>query len=1241
MQTLDGTVVLVDVSGFTRLSERLARTGKEGAEHLTDAINACFSALLADAHAGGGSLLKFGGDALLLWFEGDEHPTRACASAAAMRSTLRRVGRVSTGAGKVVLRISAGVHSGDFHMFLVGDSHREYVIAGPASSMAVKAESAASAGQILLSRETAAMLPRRALGAEGDPGVLLARSPSARLFRPDEELGRPDDRAILGCLSTEVRTHVLAAPAAPEHRTAVVAFVQYGGLDELIEARGAMAAARALDALVKAVQEGADLFKVCFLGSDVAAGGGKLILTAGAPRAVGDDEERMLLTLRHILEQPHELPVRIGVNRGRVFGGEIGPPFRRTYSVMGDTVNLAARLMAKAPWESLYATEGVLVRSQSKFETSSLEPLTVKGKREPVEAWEVGPLARPAASQGSKRAPLVGRDEEYATLRNALIEAERGRGALIEIIGETGSGKSRLLTEVRELASGLHFAHTICENYRRTVPYVVWRDLLRQLLGLHWNDPDDVVIAAILAQVETSEPGLLPWLPLLAIAFDVRVPMTQEVSGLAVDYREAKLHEVVLEFLKPLLAARTLVQIEHAQFMDKASAALLAAVARQIESSRWVITVTRRDVAVGFGGDSEWSTRLVLGPLPAEAMLALAESTPEASVVPPPVLKLAVERASGSPEFLLDLLAAVARGSGELPDSVDSAAMARIDELDPRDRVLVRRASVLGLCFHRRLLRHVLDSGLPEPDEQTWNRMSSVFADDGDGYVRFRRPALCEVAHEGLPYRLRRQLHAAVGGALEPDLGHDADADPAVLSLHFSLAGDHDRAWKYAKVAAKGAVAKFAQADAARLYRRAIDAGHRNGASDLELAECWEALGEALIQSGHSAAAVDALTAARKLVRDDPHALARLFLRHVRVAHRQGGLTAAVRWGRRGLRVLGEAEDDEARVIRARLLAELAFVRWLQGRLIEAERLCRIAVAQFEKDIGQRPLAHASYVLDLVLVDLGRPDEAVHSSRALAIYERLGDLEEQGHVLNTLAMLARVRWEWDEALELYTRAGEAYERAGSQGGIAVVACNIGEILSDRGQLDEAAQHLARARRIWSANGERGSAAYAAALLGRIAARGASIGDARALLMEAATELRTLGENRDLEEAEIILAEAEAFVGDATRGLTIADSLLAASTRELPWLKRIRGVALARMERKHAAIAELDDALAVARERGSLYDLAADLDALQSLGAETAQGAEERGLVLAKLGIERLPALEISNATREIAVAVQL
>ena len=125
-------MVFGDVSGFTKMSERLARHGKVGAEEIADAINTCFEELLGVANRAGGSLLKFGGDALLLLFDGDDHAVRAAQAAIGMRARLRDVGRLSTSAGKVVLRISIGVHTGSFNVFLVGGTHRELVVSGPA-----------------------------------------------------------------------------------------------------------------------------------------------------------------------------------------------------------------------------------------------------------------------------------------------------------------------------------------------------------------------------------------------------------------------------------------------------------------------------------------------------------------------------------------------------------------------------------------------------------------------------------------------------------------------------------------------------------------------------------------------------------------------------------------------------------------------------------------------------------------------------------------------------------------------------------------------------------------------------------------------------------------------------------------------------------------------------------------------------------------------------------------------------
>ena len=1226
VQTLEGTIVFADISGFTRLSERLARKGREGAEQLVDTINSCFSGLLADAYANGGSLLKFGGDALLLWFEGEGHPIRACASAVSMRSTLRHIGRIQIGSSTIVLRISMGVHSGSYETFLVGGSHREYLIAGPAATTAVAMEGEASSGQILLSRATAALLPGSCVGAECGIGVLLARTPSRQVRDGYVEPIKIPDDIVMKCLSTELRAHLLAGSVAPEHRTANATFIQFGTLDELIRARGADAAARDLDELVRIVQDAADRYQVCFLGSDVAGDGGKLLLSSGAPRALGDDEERMLLALRQVIDAQPSLPIRIGVNRGHVFTGEVGPAYRRTYAVMGDAVNLSARLMAKAPWGTIFTTAGVLDRSKTSFECTAVEPFMVKGKSRPVEAWKVGKPQRaapPGSGQG-RRVPLIGRDREVALLAGVIESAARGRGGLVEITGDSGTGGSRLLAEARDLAGGVHFVHTSCEAYTRSVPYATSRDLLRQVIGIAREDGDELVIDRLRTDLETSHPDLLGWLPLVAIAAGAEAPPTREVDELSADFRTAKLHEVVLEFLGPALERSTLVQVEHAHMMDEASASLLQALAGVLESSSWTVIATRHNVEEGFVADGELAQRVELAPLSREATLAIAESTPEAHVLPPHVVELAVERSEGNPEFLLDLLAAAAGRSQSLPDSVEAAASARIDALDPGDRALVRRAALLGLSFHPRRLRQVLDPGTKLPGEETWKRLSGVFALDPNGQVRFKRPALCEVAYDGLPFRLRRQLHGEVARSLEPDLGRDVDADPAVLSLHFSRAGDHDRAWKYAVMGAERATARFANSDAARLYVLAIDAGRAAGATPAELAAAWEALGEALRQAGERAAAARAYTAARRLIVGDPVALARLFYREGRIVDRSKRMAGAVRWVQRGLRTLEEVTGSQAGTWRARLVAELAGIRQRQGRCQDAERLSRQALAE-ARAIGElRAEARACYTLDWALVELGRAAEAVYSQRALEIYRELGDLEEESAVLNNLGMFAYYRGDWDDAVDLYRRQAECSVRSGNPANVAYTDCNVGEILSDQGHFEDARDHLERVRRVWSSTGDDQGVVFVAVLLGRLAVRTGRYTEGLTILEEAETRLRDFQLDGLAEFAAAVLVEAEALGGDPTRALTTATRRLESDERYVPMLRRAQGLAYLRLGLVHEARRELEASVDAARDRASDYDVAAGLDGLELVCGHDPARTRELDEIRRRLDIVAMP-----------------
>src|SRR5262249_55379617 len=173
-RTVDGSLVFADISGFTRLSEALARRGKVGAELMRDALNDVFTALLDDAYDYGAGLIKWGGDAVLLLFDEPDHEARACRAAWEMQRTLDRVGRLRAPGGTVTLRMSVGITSGLIEFFLVGSVHRELLVGGPPATEAVTMEGIADAGEIALSPHLAARLDPACSGAPKEEAILLA-----------------------------------------------------------------------------------------------------------------------------------------------------------------------------------------------------------------------------------------------------------------------------------------------------------------------------------------------------------------------------------------------------------------------------------------------------------------------------------------------------------------------------------------------------------------------------------------------------------------------------------------------------------------------------------------------------------------------------------------------------------------------------------------------------------------------------------------------------------------------------------------------------------------------------------------------------------------------------------------------------------------------------------------------------------------------------------------------------------
>jgi class 3 adenylate cyclase/tetratricopeptide (TPR) repeat protein len=1200
---VDGTLAFVDISGFTAMSEQLSSRGRAGAEEVTEVMNATFAALLEAAYAEGGGLLKFGGDALLLLYDGDEHARRAARAAFTMRRTLRGIGRVRTAAGTVNLKMHAGLHSGRFSFFLVGDSHRELLVTGPAATTTVEMEAASEAGEILLSATTAEQIEAAALGDQKGPGFLLQAAPAAPggslMPRPDI-LGIPLEVAVPKPLRAQL---LEVGPLEGEHRHAAIAFVRFSGLDDVIATEGPDAAADALDALVRKIQTAADAHNVTFLESDVDRDGGRIILVAGAPQTHGDDEERMLRTVRAAVDSGLPLPVHVGVSQGRVFAGQVGATFRRTYTVLGDTAALAARLMARAEEDAIFVAADAFGRGGGAFDGVELEPFMVKGKQEPVHAFALGDLhAETQQPDHTGRLPFVDRERERAVLGAAVAPVRMGFGTLVELIGEPGIGKSRLAQELETNCADMAKLNTRCDQYEATTPYHPFRPLLRSLLDVELNGGGAHNRTVLAERLATIDDDLVPWAPLLGAPLDVEVESTPEVDDLDPAFWRARLHGVMGKLLGELLDSPTLLLFEDVHWMDDASSELLRFLGTQLPTRPWLTCTTRRPGDDGFAAANGTpplpALTLRLEAIPEDDAKILVRAAAGDRALSEEELSALLQRGAGNPLFLQELVSPD-EASDQLPETVEALVSTRIDRLAPGDRALLRWASVMGISFPGDLIADVLeDDPSVAAGSEAWDRLVEFVERDPNvaGAFRFRHALIRDAAYEGLSFKRRRELHGRVAEALERRNG-----ESELLSLHYQRAERRPETWRHSLVAGRRAQAKWANLEASEFYRRALEAAPEvPELGDADVAVVWEALGDCLDLAGRLEGAVEAYAAARALV---PAGLPQ----HVELMHKEGDgrekmgqYSDALTWYGRALAAAQDVEDEETRAhLRVSLNLSYATVLFRQGAFDECIRRCLEIVEEAIATDDQLQVGRAYMMLHNAYNTLGSPERIAFRGLALPIFEELGDLRRQAVVLNNLGIDAYFEGDWDKALDVYTRSRDLFDRIGDVSSVAMADNNVGEILADRGQIDEAEAMFEPVRQTADASGNRGLGTIARLNLGRSAARAGRFDDADALIREACDAFSEMNAESFALEAEARLAEADALRGAAPAALARAQAILectpTAAVRAIAL--RVQGVSLLQLGRVDEAGTALEQGVAVAREAGLLYEVALALDLL--------------------------------------------
>lgn len=789
--------------------------------------------------------------------------------------------------------------------------------------------------------------------------------------------------------------------------------------------------------------------------------GDAIVAIFGVPVAHEDDPLRALRAAVAMLEvvegEPsateEPLSLRIGINSGLVVSGAVGDGTQA--GVMGDAVNVAARLQQAADPGEIVVSGLVWRRVHDRFDTDAMGSLGVKGRERAVEAYRV--LGERDADP-RRRTPFVGRRDELSLLELLWTSVEKGNTHVVSVVGEPGVGKSRLFSEFPRRDDAIDIRIT-CSAERPFGPFL---DLIQEILGGLPGDVDALVERTATLGVDPETARLLAALLGLAGA--------PPVVRMADEQQRSLVFAGVWQFLVAAAGARpALVLLDDVHFADRASLDLLEFLLERLGGVPAMLILASRP---GFD-HMERSvlrashTAIRLEPLIPEETVALARGFLDVDRLPADLERLVAGRSEGNPFFVEELLqallelgslaledgtAVLARVDVEIPDTVQGTVLARVDMLDPAERTTLRHAAVLGRGFGGDLLRAVVGNGDAAAALEGLSRAQLLVSQGPDRWA-FKHALIQEVVYDTLLRRQRREMHARVAQALEQGGSED---DPVVLrqlAEHYASAEVPEKARRYAVAAGDLARDRMGFVEAKSLYESALRVwGEGDPEGRLEL---LMKLGRAATHAGDASSARTALVEAEagwRALGDMKRAGGALAILG-RVLWAAGESDRGAESLARAIELLGPL-GPTPELVEAHVWASTAAM--LAGREDEATAL---ATRGLELEVGLGLDGDRSQLLNNLgtsSVMIGEPSGIDRLREALELGKRSGDAEAEGRAYTNLSATLAIFFRYRECVDVAEAGVEHGRRVGAPAAQWFIATNLADALSELGRYEEAA-----------------------------------------------------------------------------------------------------------------------------------------------------------------------------------------
>jgi len=657
-----------------------------------------------------------------------------------------------------------------------------------------------------------------------------------------------------------------SAPPREERRWATVLFADVSGFTAMSEHMDPEDVKTQADRWANRLSEEVRRFG----GTVISIVGDEVYAVFGAPIAHEDDAERAVragLAMRalNLSDDPaHTIRVHVGINTGDVMAGFIGPEGRRDYTVMGDIVNTAARLLKAATSGSVLVGESTYRETQRLVRYQAVTPILAKGKDKPVPAWEALEMIAAPKDRPLGTAPLIGRDTELTRLENMWLRvSQESQPHLVTILGEPGMGKSRLVAEFEHrLPNEVTIWHGRCLPYGEAVGYWALSMALKEAAGIMAEDEAEMARAKLnnlVAGISNLESDPIEVARHIALLGGLDVELDRSVG--AGDQRV--LHASVRRFLESFARQHPLCLIfDDIHWADETLLDLIESIAARVHNAPLLIITKSRPELMEkrptWGRNARSFTSLPLESLNETSERELVLSLCLERGIPVELATQIGRSPGGNPLFAEELVAMMAEGGSiaGVPSVIKMLIAARLDTLPSDERTVIQLAAIFGKVFWESGLRALKDSSASkvtnslESLEQK-NLLRSVirsqFRDDYE--YTFKHDLIRDVAYDLLPKSERRTLHGRAADWLESVAGEQLDNYFDQLAHHAIQAGQQERGINFLVRAAERAGRAAAHRQAAALLGQAISLAENLGQSSL-LADVHIKRGKAFIGVG-------------------------------------------------------------------------------------------------------------------------------------------------------------------------------------------------------------------------------------------------------------------------------------------------------------------------------------------------------------------------------------------------------